>query len=283
VSRHHLPPLLLLVAALAAAAENPPPSVDRQYRQIRELARAGFPALDLHVHLKGGLTLEQALEVSRRTGMGLGIAVNCGRGFPVEDDAGAALFLKTLEGQPVFAGMQAEGREWPAAFSRETRARFDYVFTDAMTFTNARGRRMRLFVPEEVEVGDEQEFMELLVSTIVRILETEPIDVYVNPTFLPAVIAPRYAELWTDERMRRVIDAAARNGVAIEINARYRLPSERFLRLAKAAGVKFTIGTNNAGAADFGDWSYPLEMQRTLGLTGKDMFVPGQEPSRARR
>ena len=80
-----------------------------------------------------------------------------------------------------------------------------------------------------------------------------------------------------------MIDAAVKSAVAIEINARYKLPSEAFLRLAKAAGAKFTFGTNNGGANDLGDWSYPLEMQRNLGLTWKDMFVPGHQPSRAQR
>jgi histidinol phosphatase-like PHP family hydrolase len=261
---------------------DPPPALDQNAR-ILALSQAGFPTLDLHVHLKGGLTLEQALALSRRTGMRFGVAVNCGRGFPVEDDAGALEFLKSLAGQPVFVGMQAEGREWTSAFSKQTRARFDYVFTDSMTFANRRGKRMRLFVPEEVEIGDEQEFLELLVSTTVEILETEPIDIYVNPTYLPAVLAAKYETLWTEARMRRVIDAAVANRVAIEINARYKLPSERFLRLAKAAGAKFSFGTNNAGADDLGDWSYPLEMQRRLGLTAQDMFVPGREPSRAQR
>lgn len=268
---------------LPVAEAGTSPVVDPQYLQVLALGKANFPLLDLHAHLKAGFTLESALALSRATGMGLGVAVNCGKGFPVQTDAAALELLKQLEGQPVFTAMQAEGREWVAMFSRETRARFDYVFTDGMTFTDARGRRTRLWIPEEVEVGDEQPFIETLVGTIVGILEKEPIDVYVNPTFLPAVIAPRYAELWTEPLMKRVIDAAVRNGVAIEINARYRLPSERFLRLAKAAGAKFTFGTNNAGTADIGDWSYPLEMQRKLELTWKDMFVPGQQPSRARR
>jgi histidinol phosphatase-like PHP family hydrolase len=143
---------------------------------------------------------------------------------------------------------------------------------------------MRLWIPEEVEIGpDEQAFMDLLVSKIVGILETEPIDVYVNPTFLPAVIAAKYDELWTEARMTRVIDAAVKSGVAIEINARYKLPSERFLRLAKAKGAKFTFGTNNTGASDLGDWSYPLAMQKALDLKWQDMFVPGHGPSRAQR
>jgi hypothetical protein len=153
---------------------------------------------------------------------------------------------------------------------------------------------MRLWIPEEVEIGPdpvgpagegarEQAFMDLLVSKIVGILETEPIDVYANATYLPAVIAERYDTLWTEARMAKVIDAAVKSGVAIEIAGRYKIPSERFLRLAKSKGAKFTFGTNNAGATDLGDWSYPLAMQKALGLTWKDMFVPGHQPSRAQR
>jgi hypothetical protein len=273
-------PLPPLPAAEAGAS----PTVDPAYLQVLELGHANFPVVDLHVHPKGGLTLEQALALSRRTGVFFGAAVNCGKGFSVETDAGALEFLKAMEGQPVFVGMQAEGREWVDMFSRETRAKFDYVFTDSMTWTNPAGKRMRLWIPGEVEIGpDEEAFMDLLVEKTVGILEKEPIDVYVNPTFLPAAIAPRYDALWTEARMKRVIDAAVKKGVAIEINARYRLPSERFLRLAKSKGAKFTFGTNNGGANDLGDWSYPLEMQRKLDLKWQDMFVPGHQPSRAQR
>jgi len=269
---------------LPPAEAGPPPVVDAAYLQVLELGKANFPTLDLHAHLKGTLTLEQVLELSRRTGMGFGVAVNCGKGFPVQTDEDALRFVAALSGKPVFVAMQAEGREWMTMFSKQARASFDYVFTDSMTWTNAKGRRMRLWMPEEVDIGpDEQAFMDELVAKTVGILEDEPIDVYVNPTFLPAAIASRYDQLWTEARMKRVIDAAVKNGVAIEIGARYKLPSEAFLRLAKAAGVKFTFGTNNGGAEDLGDWSYPLEMQKKLGLSWKDMFVPGHQPSRAQR
>jgi hypothetical protein len=259
------------------------PVADETFMRMLELGRDNFPLVDLHAHLKGGLTLEQALELSRATGMFLGVALNCGKGFPVESDEAALAFLKEMEGQPVFVAMQAEGREWVDMFSPEVRAQFDYVFTDSMTFTDHRGERTRLWIPDEVEVGDPQAFMDMLVGKAVGILENEPIDIYVNPTFLPEVLADDYDTLWTDARMKKVIDAAVKNDVAIEINGRYKLPSERFLRMAKEAGAKFTFGTNNAGADDLGDWSYPLEMQRALELGWQDMFVPGHGPSKAQK
>jgi hypothetical protein len=260
------------------------PLVNDRYLQMLELGKANFPLVDLHAHLKGGLTLDQALALSRETGMFLGVAANAGKGFPIQTDAEAVAFVDTMKGQPVFVGMQGEGREWASMFSKATRARFDYVLTDAMTWTNPAGKRMRLWLPEEVEIGpDEQAFMDMLVEKTVGILETEPIDIHANATFLPAAIAARYDTLWTEARMTKVIDAAVKNGVAIEIGARYEIPSERFLRLAKSKGAKFTFGTNNTAATDLGDWSYPLAMQKALSLTWKDMFVPGHQPSRAQR
>lgn len=139
---------------------------------------------------------------------------------------------------------------------------------------------MRLWIPSEVEVGDKQAFMDMLVERAVGILTREPIDIYVNPTFLPAEIAAEYDALWTEERMDRVIQAAVQNGVAIEINSRYKLPSEKFIQRAKEAGAKFSFGTNN-GDRDLGDLAYSRLMARKYNLTRDDFFVPkpdGRKP-----
>lgn len=233
--------------------------------------------LDLHVHLKGGLTLDQALDQSRRDGIQYGIAVNCGKGFPVQDDAAALAFCMSLKGKPVFAGMQAEGREWTSMFSLQAAAEFDYIFTDAMTWTDDHGRRMRLWIAEDVgTIEDAEEFMETLVARSVEIIETEPIDIFVNPTFLPAVIAVGYDRLWTEERMAKVIGAAVRNCVAIELNDLYHLPSRRFVLMANAAGCKFTLGTNNTGPSDLGRSEYGRKMIDECDLVGDDFFVPGK-------
>jgi hypothetical protein len=248
-------------------------AVDERYREIARLQEESFPLVDFHVHLKGGLTLEEALANSRRVGINYGIAPNCGVGFPITDDAGIDKFLATMKGQPVFLGMQAEGREWVKMFSRKAIRRFDYVFTDAMTFTDQRGKRIRLWIDQEVQIDDPQAFMDMVVDRILGVLNDEPIDVYVNPTFLPARLAARYDELWTEERMDKVIAAAVKHHVAIEINATYKIPSPKFIKRAKAAGVKFTFGTNNGGR-NLGRLEYCLDMIRECGLTPADMFLP---------
>ncbi|MBN2476826.1 MAG: DUF1080 domain-containing protein [Pirellulales bacterium] len=253
----------------------PQSAVDPTYAEILNLHQGNFPLVDFHVHLKGGLTLEEALANSRKTGINYGIAPNCGLGFPITDDEGVAEFLAGMQGQPAFVGMQAEGREWVNLFSKEAIEKFDYVFTDAMTFTDDRGKRTRLWIKEEVQIDDKQAFMEMYVDRILSVLNNEPIDIYVNPTFLPECIAGEYDALWTEQRMQKVIDAAVRNGVAIEINARYRLPSPAFIKRAKQAGVKFSFGTNNGGR-DLDRLEYGLEMIERCGLTPRDMFMPRQ-------
>lgn len=248
--------------------------------QIVRLSTANYPLVDFHTHLKGGLTLEGVREHTWRTGINHGIAANCGLGFAITNDAGLEAFRQSLAGQPVFVGMQAEGREWPSLFSPPAVARCDYVFTDSMTLTDTQGRRMRLWIKEEVDIPDPQRFMDRLVEVIEKIFDEEPIDIYANPTFLPEVLAANYDNLWTPARMQRVVDAAKRNGVAIELNSRYRLPGAAFVKLAKQAGLKFTLGINNTDAS-LGRAEYGLEMIQACGLGWKDFWMPqpdGKKP-----
>jgi histidinol phosphatase-like PHP family hydrolase len=117
--------------------------------------------------------------------------------------------------------------------------------------------------------------MDTLVERAVGILEHEPVDIYVNPTFLPDQLAKDYDALWTELRMRQVVGAAAKNRVAIELNDRYKLPGVAFVKMAKAAGCKFAFGTNNTGPDDLGRSEYGLRMIDECKLGWQDFFVPG--------
>lgn len=244
-------------------------------RTLVTLAAKNFPLMDLHVHLKGELTMDQALAHARKYGFTYGIAYNCGQDMPISTEDELQAFLATVEQPPeAFLAMQAEGREWLDLFTQESINRFDYVFTDAMTWTNRDGKRMQLWKPEQVEIGDPQDFMEQLVGKIETILSTEPIDIYVNSTYVPDEINDQYDELWTPERMDRVVQALAENKVVFEINDRRNIPNAEFIKRAKAAGVKFTFGTNNAGMEDLGHLQYCLDMVEECDLQPADMWVP---------
>jgi hypothetical protein len=250
-------------------------TADDTFKKIMATGARGIPMLDLHVHPKGGLSIEQAIDQSQRGGIQYGLAVNAGQAQPVTDDAGLAKWVESLKGLPVFVGMQAEGREWLQMFSRSAVAQCDYVFSDSMTWTDNHGKRMRTWLAEEIGViANPQEFMDTLVDRAVGILEREPVDIYANPTYLPDQLAKDYETLWTEERRHKVANAAAKNNVAVELNNRYKLPSASFIKLMKEAGCKFTFGTNNAGPDDVGRCEYSLRMVEECGLGQADFWVP---------
>jgi hypothetical protein len=241
--------------------------------RVTSLSEQYFPLIDFHVHLKGGLTIDQAIANSQKLGINYGIAPNCGLKFPITNDVSLSAYMDTVRGKPIFRGMQCEGREWITLFSPEAVAKFDYVFTDALTFTDDKGRRTRLWMPQEVWVDDKQYYMDMLVGKIEAIFSQEPVNIYVNPTLLPAALMPEYDQLWTPERIQRVLKVLKDNDVTLEINARYKVPHANIIKEAKKAGLKFSFGTNNA-AADLGRLEYCLQMIEECGLTPEDMFLP---------
>ncbi len=245
---------------------------DEQNDDIIRLHQEDFPVLDYHVHLKGGFTKEDAAKLSRRTGINYAIAPNCGIGFPITDDAGIYAFLDTMRMQPFILAMQGEGREWVTTFSEKARNEFDFVFTDALTFTDMKGRRTRLWINDEVLIDNEQRYMDMIADKICAVLQ-EPADVYVNPFFLPEQMNDRYDAFWTEERMNKVIDALAKNGKALEINELYDIPSKAIILKAKQAGIKFTFGSNNI-SPEMGRLEYSVRMKNECGLTPQDMYKP---------
>jgi len=254
--------------------QNYPDTRDSLTKIVDRLNDQEFPLIDFHTHLKGGLTMDQAYTHAHQIGCNYGVAANCGLKFPVTSDSTLIAYFNGISKEPVFKAMQCEGREWVTLFSPQAVARFDYIFTDAMTWTDMKGRRMRLWIPEETFIDDEQKFMDMLVCKIEAILSQEPVDIHANPTYLPAKLAPDYDRLWTGERMDRVIKVLKDNDVALEINARFKIPSITFIKRAKAAGVKFSFGTNNGSNNDLGRMEYCLKAIREAGLTGADMFIP---------
>jgi len=249
------------------------PVIDEQSDRIIRMQQAMFPVIDYHVHLKG-MDRKEVQAKSLSYGIEYGIAPNCGIGFPITNDDQVSDFVIENYNAPFLLGMQGEGREWVTTFSQQSRNLFNYVFTDAMTFTDHKNRRTRLWMDEEVFIDIPQEqYMDIIVDKIVKVLDEEPIDIYVNPTFLPTAMEADYDKLWTDARIDRVVKALKANNIALEINARYRIPNFKVIKAAKDAGIRFTFGTNN-GDADMGKLEYCMEAVDACGLTAADMWFP---------
>jgi histidinol phosphatase-like PHP family hydrolase len=246
-----------------------------------------FPLEDLHVHLDNS-TLDKVVPLAKERGVKFGIVEHAGtkeNQYPVvlSNDAELKAHLALLEGQPVYRGIQAEWTDWMGCFSRDALARLDFILTDTMTFPGQDGQRVKLWLAgAEAKVGltDKEAFMDRYVDWHVVIISNQPIDLLANVSWLPGSMANEYEKFWTEARVRRVINAALKHQVALEISASFKLPKLPFLQQAKAAGVKFCLGSNGR-YPNMGKLDYSLEMARTLGLKRADLFTPAPKGQRA--
>ena len=238
--------------------------------------RDGVPMLDYHVHIGEGVTVDLAIAKARRLGMKFGVLQHAGlkgRGFAVGDDDQLRAWVRSLAGKPIFKGIEAEGGDWMPAFSKPALAELDYIQSDALGMPGADGKPARLWSPD-FRVDNARAFVDRYADYHVFLIAETPIDILVVPTFLPDSLRGDYDRLWTPARMRKVIDAAVKHRVAIEIDTRFRVPGREFLRMAKDAGVKFAFGSNYQTMEGIGDISYGVEMYRKLGLREDQFFRP---------
>lgn len=246
-----------------------------------------FPLVDFHVHLDNS-SIEQVLPLSRERGAKFGIVEHAGteeNKYPVvlSCDDELLAYIRNLDGKGVYKGVQAEWSDWATCFSREALAKLDYTLTDAMTFPGKDGKRVKLWEPgveDRVEMADRQKFMDRFVDWHVQIITTQPIDVLVNVSWLPAPLADEYEKYWTDSRIGKVVDAAVKHRVAIEISSSFKMPKLKFLRTAKEAGLKFAFGSNGR-YPNMGLLEYSITMAKELGLTRSDMFTPAPDGQKA--
>ena len=251
-------------------------------------AGSGIPLVDFHVH-RDNTTLEKLLEISRARGVKFGIVEHAGKKelkYPIiySTDEELKAYIASLEGKPVFKGVQAEYLDWMSCFSKEAVAQLDYVLSDAMTIREKDGSWAKMW-EKGFAIGDPQHFMDRYADYNAEVMATEPLDILANATWLPEPIAKDYDALWTPARMRKVVDAALKYNVALEINSQYCVPHLPLLKIAKEAGVKFSFGSNIRGP-NVGKLDYCVEMIRTLGLTRADMFTPappGRKPIQVRK
>jgi len=245
-----------------------------------EPAGLDFPLVDAHVHLDNS-TIEKVVDLSGKLGVKFGIVEHAGtreNKYPVvlSNDEELGKYLAMLASKPVYKGVQTEWTDWASGFSKEALAKLDYVLTDCMTYPGKDGKRVKLFekgVEERVDMADKEAFMEKYIDWCIRIIESKPLDILANVSWLPDPLIADFDRLWTPARMKKFIDAAVKNRVALEISSKYELPKMNFLKMAKEAGIKFTFGSNGR-YPNMGKLDYSVKMAKELGLKQADMFIP---------
>ena len=222
--------------------------------RMDDLKERGIRITDFHIHLRGGMTAEKALDRQDQTGIASAVLENAGRQWPLSDNEKIAAFIDEVEAankardpnrRTLAVGLQVNDRDWYEAVSPENLARLDFILADSMIMgTDAEGNPQRLWLLPADHPVDLDAWMEEYMAHCLRILD-EPITIFANPTYLPKFAEDHYDELWTDERMDAIVDKAVEKGIALEIQAESPFPNERFVRKALDRGAKISFGTNN--------------------------------------
>ncbi|MDR1385369.1 MAG: DUF1080 domain-containing protein [Planctomycetaceae bacterium] len=213
-------------------------------RQIDAFGSRNVPIIDYHIHLRGGMTVEKALISQAKTGVQAGVLENAGADWPLSDNEKIRKFIETAEPHPLYIGLQVNDRDWFSAISPDLLKRLDYILADTMIMNDENGKPQKLWLEDQYKIDDANQWFDRYFAHCMTVIN-EPITIMANPTYLPTRVADKYDELWTEERMTLLIDAAVKNNVAFEIQAGSAFPSDKFIEIAKAKRAKFTIGRNN--------------------------------------
>ena len=235
--------------------------------------KPSFPVTDYHVHLSNALSIEQAVGVAKERGVQIGILEHPGPGYAINTDTELKQYIDRLRNYPVRVGLQPVYAGWSKNFSRNVLDQLDYVLMDALTLPRPDGGWLAIWQIDTI-VDDEEEFMKRYMQFIEQVLTTEPLDIFGWPTFLPVPIARRYKQLWTRQRVDRIIDLARAKKIAIEINEVAHVPDEDFIKRAKRANLKFTFGTDSRTPQAAAHLYYCYQVAQKCSLTESDMFAP---------
>src|ERR1035437_2172920 len=109
------------------------------------LSAQNLPRVDLHVHIHDdqhpaqSMKPAEAAALSQKLGVRFGILAEGGCGGDIHDDRTLEEFIDSVQGLPVYRGLQVYGFGWPNCLSKQNLGRLDYISADALVFPNGSG------------------------------------------------------------------------------------------------------------------------------------------------
>jgi hypothetical protein len=230
-----------------------------------------FAFIDLHIHTGDSFNLDSAMQAFYKTGINLGLVVDVETLEKDKENEILQDHVKNYARYPVFLGIFRNNLQPIEGVPAETIKQFDYVIGDVTRFKNSKGQEVD--VVRNQNIGNKESFMNEYVNAIIAGLDKGGLDIWATPTLLPEPLAAEYDKLWTTERMTKVIEAAKRNDVTIEVYNKLRIPSIAFLKIAKEKGCLVSTGglfkENKMAEPD-----YFYEVIDQCKLDYKDIYIP---------
>lgn len=120
-----------------------------------------------------------------------------------------------------------------------------------------------------LEGATQEELARNYFLAITNAMRNNKVDVVAHPFRLHDNLIPYLSPEDIDE----FVGLAAEMGVAIEINSKYRVPDEEFLRACLREGVKLSIGTDAHTTAEVGRVDWQMAVLRRIGAKEEDLIL----------
>ncbi|HET7273820.1 MAG TPA: hypothetical protein VFI91_01485 [Longimicrobiaceae bacterium] len=254
-------------------------------RQIQGNTSGELGTQDLHSHTimsDGELPLRRVVELAAERGVAIGISDHISSRNPdrfVATEGDFRLYLDALKAEPVFrSGEFCWCDRFGETLPAELLDRLDYRIGSNHGFELPDGTFASPWWTSLPGIWSDQPhvLMEVMVQNLCDMVRTMPIQIAAHPTLMPPALMGIEGDVhawWTDDLEDRFVEAAAESGVALEISNRYRLPHDRFLRKAKQAGVRFSLGSDGHDEEQVARLNWSVETARRVGITTADLFV----------
>jgi len=243
----------------------PKPSL-KMLDQVTRLKNKGITLTDYHVHIRGGMSFEKALDWSKKSNIRSSAIENQGRCWPLSNDAAIKAFIEDGRRFPeLLIGLQVNDRDWYQTIDPSLIKQLDFVLSDTMVMDG-----QKLWLESEYSTEDEEAWLQKYYAHCLQILN-EPITVFSNPLYLPGKMMHLYEEFWTTKRQTVIIEKAIENNIAFEIQSKTQFPHIEFIKLAIQKGAKISIGRNNHDDS-VDELERPLKWLEELGVKQENML-----------
>jgi hypothetical protein len=216
---------------------NPSP---KMLDQVTRFKVKGILLTDYHIHIRGGMSFEKALDWAKKTGIRSSAIENQGRDWPLSSDTAIRTFIEDGRKFPeLLIGIQVNDRDWYQVIDPSLLEQLDFVLSDTMVMDG-----QKLWLENNYSTEDEENWLQKYYAHCLQVL-SEPITIFSNPLYLPNKMMHYYEKFWTIERQTTIIETAVKNQIALEIQAKTQFPHIGFMKLAIQKGAKISIGRNN--------------------------------------
>ncbi len=233
-------------------------------------------SVDLHIHTQfsdGKHTLDEVYRVVQTKGLKYVAVPDHYSEFASlpnrmsKSDLGG--YLESLGRVHAFKGLEVEIMEdGSVSMSAKTGNKFDVIVGGLHAVHGIR------FSRDSTPILDARGFVNDVRVALIKAVESRCLDVLAHVTWLPPSLSYRIRELVDAEWIASVIEAASDFGVAIELNGRWRLPDEDWVKRCVHHGVQLSLGSDAHALQEIGNTGHGVRLLTDLQVPKDLIYLP---------